>query len=276
MEGFFTEPLQHGLSRQINGSQSMNLSPARRRAAIFDLIVRRGEVSVDVLATRFATSSETIRRDLNRLAENGHIRKVHGGARRLPGSTEEEGAFDERMVRNTHAKRVLAEKARALVHPGQTVFMDTGSTTLLSAQALASTRQLTIITNSVAIADTFASQSSSSSVYLLGGEYRNDNRQTVGPATVQDAMQFQADSAILTVGGIDANGAWDYSHDEARVARAMMSASRSLTVLADHTKFGCKAAFKVCTLAQIDDLVTDTKPVGTLASALKGARVTIH
>lgn len=250
------------------------MTPTRRRAAIFDLIVQRGEVTVEALASRYSTSPETIRRDLAHLADRGHVRKVHGGARRL--LDDGEGGFDERMVRNTHAKQVVAEKARALVQPRQTLFLDTGSTTLLCAQALAGIRHLTIITNSVAIADIFGQHSSSVSVYLLGGQYRHGNRQTVGPATVQEATQFQADQAIITVGAIDANGIWDYSHDEARVARAMLTSSDKLTIVADHTKFGCKAAFKVCALSQIDQLVTDRPPSGRLATALKSAKVNVR
>lgn len=250
------------------------MSPARRRAAIFDLIVQKGQVTVEALASRYSTSSETIRRDLNHLADNGHVRKVHGGARRL--LNEGEGGFDERMVRNTHAKQVAAEKVRTFVQPRQTLFLDTGSTTLLCAQALLSIRQLTIITNSVAIADTFGRRADSLSVFLLGGHYQSGNSQTVGPATVQEVMQFQADQAIITVGAIDANGVWDYSHDEALVARAMLASSDSLMIVADHSKFDCKAAFKVCGLSQIDNLVTDRPPTGPLATALKSAKVNVR
>ncbi len=248
-------------------NQRAILKPKVRQAQISDLIAKRGKVRVEDLAARFDISTETIRRDLTTLANAGHIRKVHGGAR--PVTPIGEGGFEARMRRNALAKRLIAEKVVGLVTPGQTLFLDTGSTTLICAEALARVRRLTIITNSTRIADTFAKGSGGADVYLLGGLYRGDNAQTVGASTARDIAKYRADTAIITIGALDKGGVMDFSSHEAEVARAMIASAINLRVLADHTKFNRSASFRLCPLAGIDQLVVDKSPDADLLDALE-------
>ncbi len=243
----------------------IHLSPNLRQAQIAELVSQRGEVSVAVLARRFKASAETIRRDLSALADAGQVRKVHGGARAM--RAQKEGFFAARMRRNALAKREMAEKLVPLIKPRQTLFMDTGSTTLICAEALARVKALTVITNSTRVASAFAKGRGGATVYLLGGQYREDNAQTVGAGTVRDIAAYRADMALLTVGAIDSSGAMDFSHQEAMVARAMCDAAAQIVVLADHSKFNRRAAFNVCDLASIDVLVSDKAPDAGLLSA---------
>jgi len=245
------------------------IRPGIRQASIAEFVTKRGEASVDLLATKFDTSSETIRRDLTALANAGQLRKVHGGARAL--AAHGEGDFDTRMRRNTLAKHLIAEKMASLIKPHQTLFLDTGSTTLICAAALAKIKNLTIITNSTRIAACFAAGAGGADIYLLGGLYRGGNAQTVGAGTVSEIANYNADMAILTIGAIDPSGAMDFSNQEAMVARAMMQASARVAILADHSKFDKRAAFKLSGLSGIDTLVSDRAPVGALASALLAA-----
>lgn len=242
------------------------IRPSIRQAEISEFVTKRGEASVDLLAEKFDTSSETIRRDLSVLANAGQVRKVHGGARSL--ISHGEGGFDTRMRRNTLAKHLIAEKMAKLVKPRQTLFMDTGSTTLICAEALARIRRLTIITNSTRIAASFSAGAGRADVYLLGGLYRGGNAQTVGAGTVSEIANYNADMAILTIGAIDGGGAMDFSNQEALVARAMMRASGLVTILADHSKFDKRAAFKVSGLSGVDTLVSDRAPGAALKTAL--------
>ena len=249
------------------------LRPGIRQAEISDLIASRGEMSVEALAGKFAASPETIRRDLTTLAETGQIRKVHGGAR--PVSPIGEGEFGARMRRNALAKRLIAQKVVGLVSPGQTLFLDTGSTTLICAEALARIKRLTVITNSTRIADRFANGSGKADVYLLGGRYRGDNAQTVGATSLREIARYRADTAIITIGALDRDGAMDFSNHEAEVARAMIAASARLRVLVDHSKFLRAASFRVCPLDEIDQLVVDKSPGSGLADALARADVEV-
>ena len=254
--------------------QSAYMRPSMRQAEICDLIAKRGEMSVGGLAAKFDASAETIRRDLTILADAGQIRKVHGGARVL--SPQGEGVFDVRMRRNALAKRLIAQKVASLVAPRQTVFLDTGSTTLICAEAMARIKKLTVITNSTRIAATFAKGAGGADVYLLGGRYRGDNAQTVGSDTTNEIARFRADMAIITIAAIDAGNAMDFSNDEAQVARAMIGASAQTVIVADHTKFNRAAPFNVCNLNGINTLVSDKAPDTTLKRALNGANIDVY
>jgi DeoR family glycerol-3-phosphate regulon repressor len=232
-------------------------------------------MTVEALAEHFAVSAETIRRDLGQLAEHGTIQKVHGGAKRL--RLHAEGSFQERMTENADAKRLIARKLHQLVEPGETVFMDTGSTTLFCAEVLAGIGRLTVITNSVRIAQTIINGAAGNVVYLLGGQFSGDNSQTVGPLAIEQIKGFQADHAILTIAAMDAEvGAMDANFDEACVAREMILRSRHLVVVANATKFNRRAAFRVCDLDEIDILVSDEPPGVELTAALREALVELR
>ena len=248
-----------------------SIRPSFRRESIRDHVDRHGSATIDELATKFNTSAETIRRDLKQLADAGQVRKIHGGANRI--EVSKEGPFDARMVQNLSAKQRLAEKLRPLVLPGQSIFIDTGSTTLIGAQLLTKIKNLRVVTNSVLIADLFANGQGKADVTLLGGIFRSDNRQTVGAETVRQVRDFQLDHAILTIAAIDELGILDIDEEEAQVARAMIASSRILTVVADASKMQIKGQYRLCPLRRITNLVLDGAPLPPLAQALRDADV---
>lgn len=232
------------------------MKPHERQPRIEAIIRSEGEVSVETLAQRFDVSSETIRRDLGFLAGLGLVQKVHGGARRP--RLIREASYDERLTTAAQAKAAIGRKLAELVEPGETLFIDTGSTTLAAADALVAIPGLTIITNSCRLADRIAQSGSEATIFLLGGRYGADNSQTTGFSAIEQLQTFRADHAILTVAAIDpAIGAMDASHDEAQIARAMVRSARSVTILADASKFGRHAAHAVCATEEIDLVITD-------------------
>lgn len=239
-----------------------------RQAKLIETVRRQGKVSVEDLATTLGASRETIRRDLTRLSELGKIQKVHGGARipRLIG----EGPFKQRLSESVDAKMKIASTATTLVEPGETVFIDTGSTTLIFAEELAKVSGLTIVTNSTEIARTLATANTANRVFLLGGEFGADNSQTVGTMAAVQIRSFRAHHAILAVGAIDArSGAMDYNTEEAQIARAMIAQSETITVLADSSKFDALASFEVCALSSINRLVTEKMPPPDILQAFE-------
>jgi DeoR/GlpR family transcriptional regulator of sugar metabolism len=251
------------------------MRPRDRQAKIAEIIFEEGEKSVDALATAFRVSVETIRRDLVHLAGTGVLQKVHGGARRL--RLHVEGSFSERMAEDAEAKRVIARKTADLVEPGDTLFIDTGSTTLLAAEALARVERLTVITNSVRIAQVFAAGPGRHRVFLVGGAFVGDNEETVGPLAIEQVAGFSADHALVTVAALDADdGAMNSDFDEAQVARAMIGRARHLFVLASRGKFARKAAFRVCALEDIDVVVSDGPPPAEFGTALAKAGVEVR
>lgn len=232
------------------------MKPHERQPQIEAIIRREGEVSVEMLAARFDVSSETIRRDLGYLAERGRVQKVHGGARR-PQLIREAG-HDERATTAATAKAAIGRRLAEAIAPGETLFIDTGSTTLAAAEALAVIPNLTIITNSCRLAERLARASGDATIHLLGGRYGLDNAQTTGIAVIEQLQAYRADRAILTVAALDPHeGAMDASLDEAQIARAMIRNARAVTVLADSSKFGRHAAYAVCAADEIDLIISD-------------------
>lgn len=253
--------------------RKVSVKPNLRRAEIIERVNREGEVSVDELSRIFTASAETVRRDLNNLAAAGQLRKIHGGAMRIASTVE--GSFDERLGRNRLAKQVVAEKLAGIVSPDQSLFMDTGSTTLICAEALGRVPNLTVITNSTQIAKVVSEGAGERRIILLGGTYRNSNSQTVGPSAIAEVARFRPDHAIIAIGTLDARGAADYSEEEAEVARAMIDAAANLTVVADSSKLNRRTTYHVCALDEIDTLILERPPGGKLGKALKSAGVDV-
>lgn len=243
-----------------------------RQRKILELVRKQDRASVEELSKLLNISYETVRRDLSDLEATGSIQKVHGGAilPRMFG----EGPFQQRMAENAEAKVQISEAAASLFSEGETVFINTGSTTLYCIENLCETSGLTIITNSSAIARVASNAKTDNRVFLLGGEFSSNNHQTVGTMVAAQARLFQAHHALMTIGAIDSNGgAMFFSIEEAQIAIAMIEQSQSLTVMVDKSKFDQIAPFKGCDLSQIDRLVCDVIPSGGLGNALKKAGV---
>lgn len=250
------------------------MTPTNRRKEIVNIIRRRNRVSVDELAHLLHISRETIRRDLTELARHGKVQKYHGGAS-LPILTAE-GPFQHRMATNVTAKVKIAALAASLISPGETLFIDTGSTTLYFAEKLAETPDLTIITNSPEIAGILSKAGNRSQIFLVGGEYRGDNRQTVGNLAIAQLKTFRAHHTVLAIRALDAPiGIMDANIDEAQIARTMINQSESLIILADSSKFYRIASFEVCPLKQVNHLVCEQAPDDTLLAELIKAEVHI-
>lgn len=250
------------------------MNPRERQALIVEQVRHSERVFVDDLAESLGASRETIRRDLTALANRGVVQKVHGGAT-MP-HPDGEGPFQARMALNAPAKQRIAAAAAKLFTPGDTLFVDTGSTTLYFAEALAEVGGVTVITNSSAIARQLGLNGSEDRVFLLGGEFKADNQETVGPLALQQIKSFRPSCAVITIGALHAEaGIMDYDFDEAQVALAMIEQAGRLVVLADASKFGQLALVGICGLGEIDVMVCDAAPNGALAEALAAAKVEI-
>lgn len=250
------------------------MNPADRQTEIISIIKERSSVTVKELAGMLQISKETVRRDLSRLAGAGKILKFHGGAS-LSKMTEE-GSFQERMSENSAAKILIASKAARLIKPGETVFIDTGSTTLYFTEKISETPHLTVITNSAPIARIIDLSPSQSKAFLLGGEFNGDNQQTFGSLAVSQIRSFRAHHVVLTVTAIDLRtGIMDFCIEEAQLARAMIEQAESVTILVDSSKFGRIAAFEVCGFDLITNLVCDKEPPAEIKNALENNSVNL-
>lgn len=255
------------------------MTPEGRREELLSYLETHRRASVEELAGALGTSRETIRRDLTDLDTRGMLRKVHGGALAQDGSAHGrnpvvEGPFAQGMQDAVDGKRRIGEAAAALFMPGDNLFIDTGTTTVYFAEALAGREQLTIVTNSTLVAAP-ASAGRDNSVYLLGGKFRPNGAETLGSITLQQVPFFSGTHVVLTVGAINCDGIFDFDIEEAELAKAMLDRGKRLTVLADAKKFDQSAVFKVAGLDRIERLVCDRPPPRDLAEALARAKVQV-
>ena len=247
------------------------MRPDDRRERIVEVVRERARMTVEDLAELLGSSRETIRRDLSQLADDGRLRKFHGGAA-LP-EPHREGPFADRMGESVREKRAIAAVAAGLFPPGSTLFIDVGTTTQIFAEALAGRPGLTVITNGVAIAKILGD--SGVTVFGIGGAYHPETGEMLGPLAVEQIGRFHAGHAVITVGGLTKRGAMDFQIDEAQVARAMVGQARFITVIADSSKLHRDALFQVCPLETIDRLVVDRPPDAEFAAALDAAGIEV-
>jgi DeoR family glycerol-3-phosphate regulon repressor len=253
------------------------LRPSERQDEIVRLVQRSGEVTVDDLAERFNVSRETLRRDLSYLDMLGRLRKFHGGARIRSESASElqaEGPFALRMADNATSKRKIAYAAASLLAPGDAVFIDTGTTTLLLAEALVDLPSLVVITNSHRIAATVAANPDHK-IFLIGGAYGADAGQSLGHLAVEQIRRFRARHAFITVGALDESAVMDFDAQETEIAQTMIERADMVTVLADASKFGKRGIFDVAPWSAVDRLVTDISPPIPLEAAIRAEGVEI-
>lgn len=250
------------------------MKPRERRHAILELSHTGASLAVDEIAARFAISRETVRRDLARLDRDGLLRRVHGGATVPRSGTEP--PFLERQQLHMEAKRRIGLAAAALFEPGDSLLIDTGSTTEQFANALATKTNLTVITNSSRIATAVSGIARTNEVYVLGGAFRADTGQILGSLCIEQLGLFTATHAVLGAGAISVEGrVMDYDTDEAQLARMMISRAKHVTILADSAKIGRSALMTVCEARAIHRLVTDQPPPKPLQEVLASAQVEI-
>ncbi|WP_312856532.1 DeoR/GlpR family DNA-binding transcription regulator [Phytoactinopolyspora halotolerans] len=216
-----------------------------------------GAARVADLAELFKVSEMTIRRDLDALAERGALDKVHGGATSRASRTEEPG-FAAKSARQQAEKDAIARAAVELITPGSSIGISAGTTTWTLARQLTGIPDLTVVTNSIQIADVFhAAPAPNTSVVLTGG-VRTPSDALVGPVAVAALSQLHVDLVFLGVHGIDPDAGFTTPNIlEAETDRAMISAARRLIVLADHTKWRTVGLSTIARLDQADVLISD-------------------
>ncbi|HSI92220.1 MAG TPA: DeoR/GlpR family DNA-binding transcription regulator [Jiangellaceae bacterium] len=237
----------------------MTVLAAERQAKIVQEIQRRGAARVADLVDLFGVSDMTIRRDLDALAQQGLIDKVHGGATRRARSTHEPG-FEAKSAQQRAEKEAIALTAAQEVAPGAAIGLSAGTTTWTLARRLREVPGLTIVTNSIRIADLLYSTDGPEQNVVLTGGVRTPSDALVGPLAVNSLRTLHLDAVFLGVHGIDPGAGFTTPNLlEAETDRALIAASRRLVVLADHTKWQVVGISTVVPLADADLVVTDDR-----------------
>ncbi|OAN57370.1 DeoR/GlpR family DNA-binding transcription regulator [Sphingomonas sp. TDK1] len=241
---------------------------------MLELLGQRGHWSIGELADRFEVSEETIRRDVRQLEQTGRVRKIHGGVC-LPGGVLEP-PYRQRLRDQADAKQRIAERAVALVQPGMTLMLDSGTTTLWLARALGQMRDLTVITNSIEIAAQVLGHPGQR-LFVAGGAVDLDYHAAFGSEPIDYCRQFAPDLTVLSMGAVDAaRGFLDFDAGEATFKRSLLPRARRVAVLCDATKFNKPGFVHVAQFGDVQDLVTDRAPPEDIAAAAAAAGTAIH
>lgn len=243
----------------------------RRRQILLELKLRP-HVRISELARRFNVSTETVRRDFDALSGDGLIARAHGGA-----SAPAQGHYpslDERTSARIEERERIGFEAAALVQDGETVMIDSGSTTIQLARALAFRgTQCTVITNSIPVAMTIGH--GVPEVLLCPGEYLATESAVIGTETLEFLARFNVDRCMIGASGLSSEGPSETVRGFAAVKRMMLSRAARRHLLIDSRKFGQKGLAHVGEMADLNSIVVDARPQGDLLASLNAAEVKV-
>src|SRR5512141_737246 len=242
------------------GSRGVEDMLARQRQAfILDRVREVGAVRVGELARELAVSDMTVRRDLEVLHEQGLLEKVHGGATALSGLASYEPGFVAKSALQQAEKAAIAAAAGALVEPGMAIAISAGTTTHALAARVGDIPGVTVVTNSLRVAEVLNRSGRRDQTVILTGGVRTPSEALVGPFAVAQLRSIHLDLVFMGVHGMDAKAGFTCPNLlEAETDRALIEAGRRLVVLADHAKWGVIGIASIARLDQADVLITDT------------------
>jgi DeoR/GlpR family transcriptional regulator of sugar metabolism len=232
----------------------------QRQQLIVDEIRRRGAVRVSELTELLAVSDMTIRRDLDVLSSSGLVDKVHGGATVPRGPSTDEPGFEAKSHRQLEEKEAIARAAAKLVKPRQAVALTAGTTTWRLAHHLHAIPDLTVVTNSIQVANVLHREQRHDLTVVLTGGVRTPSDALVGPVAVTTLGSLHVDLLFIGVHGLtDDAGLTTPNLLEAEANQALIAASDRVVVVADHTKWGVRGLSRIARLDQVDIVVTDSR-----------------
>ena len=238
-----------------------------RRNKILELLRLEGKISVTEVAAVLDVTPVTIRNDLNILEQEGQLMRVQGGAVMVPGKTCAPAVEESTVTVNAEQKLAIGAAVAQMVHDGDTLFINSGTTSEFIASALSARVNLNVVTNSLRVA-TILGSVPSFRVLLVGGEINAQYGFTYGGDAQEQLNKYKADWAILSVDGISAEfGITTHHAEEAIIDRMMIAAARQKVIAADSSKIGRAGFSRACEATSELLLVTnggDTEAVSQL------------
>ena len=243
-----------------------------RQIKLLDRVRAQGSASVEQLSEALGVTLQTVRRDVQRLADAGFLARFHGGVR-VPSSTIENIAHQQRKNLYADGKARIAQAVARRVPHDCSLILNIGTSTEAIAKALLQHKGLRVITNNLNVAEILCSNPDCE-VIVAGGVVRARDRGIVGEATVDFIRQFRVDIAIIGISGIEPDGSLrDFDYREVKVAQAIIAHAREVWLAADHSKFNRPAMVELARLSQIQRLFTDLPPPEPFPALLAEANV---
>jgi DeoR family transcriptional regulator, glycerol-3-phosphate regulon repressor len=248
------------------------MNPNPRQLTLLSFVQAQGSVTVERLADTLGVTLQTVRRDVQRLADEGLLARFHGGVR-VPGSTVENIAHKQRENLHAEGKQRIARAVAQALPSGCSLILNIGTTTEAIARALLHHSGLRVITNNLNVAN-ILSANPKCEVIVVGGVVRGRDRGIVGEAAADFIRQFKVDIALIGISGIEADGSLrDYDYREVKVSQTIIAHAREVWLAADASKFNRPAMVEVGYLSQIDRLFTDAPPPDPFPEMLTQAQV---
>lgn len=245
-----------GEKKISENDESHELNISDRRSRIVQMVNKDGKVRVADLSRLFAISEVTIRNDLSELESMDLLERTHGGAVSTNKSYYRLTVQD-RMATNKAQKVAIAQAAASMVHEGDTLFLNSGTTAVYIAQSLRGIKNLLILTNSPLIADEIG-YSSDVEVILVGGSYNAPLAFTYGDDAVKQIAKYRANKFLFACDGISAAaGVMTYNTHEVYVNRKFMENSSTIIAVADYSKIGRLSRITIDSVGCLDALVTN-------------------
>ncbi len=244
-----------------------------RRTQLLEMIRTRGFASLPELADQLQVSESTVRRDLDHLEEVGTAKRTHGGVF-YTGPSPKLPHFDERQPAQWDKKKQIALEASKLIEDGDTILLDGGSTTYEVARLLVG-RRLQIVTNSLPVANLFASNANNDLV-IVGGYVYPRTGVALGPYANEMLERLNVRRTILSVSGVNERGFYNNNLLLVETERAMMRAADEVIIVADSTKFGCQSLAHLCGLEEVQHIVVDDEINDQWRQKIADARVDLH
>jgi DeoR/GlpR family transcriptional regulator of sugar metabolism len=246
-----------------------------RRRRIAESIRSRGVVSVAEMAEALGTTEITLRRDLRAMAREGLVVRTHGGAVQ-PAGLGHEPSYSEKARQAAGEKSAIARLALGLIRPGDSILLGPGTTTLALARLLVSTPELTVVTNSLLVAQALM-EAPRVEVILTGGALRRSIYALVGPAAEESVRSLRASQAFISGNGFTAErGLSTPSPLVAATDRALAGAAQQVIVLADHTKIGADTMCQTVPTARVHTLITDSSADAAELDAIRSKGVDVR
>jgi DeoR/GlpR family transcriptional regulator of sugar metabolism len=247
---------------------------SERQARILGELRASPAIRISALAGEFGVSTETIRRDLDELNQQGMLSRTYGGAAPRPFGAEP--TLSERYMEYVEERERVGALAARAIKPGQVLMIDSGSTTVHFARRLSAELQdLTAITNSCGVAAVLAANPTIR-VVLCPGHYDSREGSVFGSDSESFLQRFNANLAVIGCSGLTPQGPNDVSPAAAGIKRAMLARAESNMLLLDHSKYDVLALENVCSLGAIQLIVADRPPAGELARAIKRAGIAVE
>lgn len=234
----------------------MSQATTTRRQEIMSQLLEKKQVTVKSLAASMGVSDATVRRDLKALADEQGLKLVHGGAM-LP--RERDFSFEAKMLRSSEEKRIIGQLAAELVHDGDRVFLDSGTTCSAMVSHMKKRHEVTILANSARLA--LELDAPGIQMFLIGGEYRPDRMDTIGPMAVETLNQVRGYVAFIGADGLSMDfGPSASDLASAHLHRQVIQNAYQTVLLVDQSKFGNASLFQIVDWSQINTVVTDSEP----------------